>query len=68
MLSPLSLACVALSQALVHLLVLALALVQRAKGYMVSRAFFAEDGWWTSLSTDAKMVCKVLVIHVTFWN
>ena len=57
-------------QAAVHLLVLALALVQRATGYMVLAflAFFAEDGWWTSLSTDAKMVCKVLVIHVTFWN
>ena len=52
-------------QAAVHLLVLAL--VQRATGYMVL-AFLAEDGWWTSLSTDAKMVCKVLVIHVTFWN
>ena len=67
MLSPLTRACGAQAlQAAVHLLVLALALVQRATGYMVL-AFLAEDGWWTSLSTDAKM-CKVLVIHVTFWN
>ena len=54
-------------QAAVHLLVLALALAQHVTGYMVL-ACFAEDGWWTSLSTDAKMVCKVLVIHVMFWN
>ena len=46
-------------------MVLALALAQHVTGYMVL-ACFAEDGWWTSLSTDAKMVCKVLVIHVTF--